>query len=219
MKINYRLLTSFILITIIGLHGSHTIYVSGPPVYKNKKWHKQSKAIYDSLKREVLRRGDEIELFPKRIYRMDLTNTTDSSSRINKYLTKREMLSVYKNKERLLDDLIMLILRRSSQIGEPIHLIAHGMGGELLLMLKTGEYKNVIGPCIVFDGDENLYESTSGAGKLYDGELIDLALNNNGEIVINFDLLKTIGSGTSKTELAALITAIIGLIGGIIALF
>lgn len=221
------------LLTLDTLFPIHTIYVSGPPTYKNRRWHKQSKVLYNALRSEVHRQSNEIELFPKRIYRANIKRVESRSAEdsidlvdntsANKYLSKKEMVRLYENLDRLLDDLTMLILKRSNECEDKIHLIGHGRGGELLLLLKEGKYKNIIGSCVVFDGDESLYENTSedteGQLDIYDGDVIDIALKSNGNLVLNFDLPKAFGiKNSNKGEIVALATGIVGVIAAILAL-
>ena len=239
----------FILLITINLSCSavHTIYVSGPPVVKNKRWFKESKVLYDAIKKEVKSNFDEIELFPKKQYRESIVRYDEiiKPLEFNKFLSKREIRKRFKNKERLLDDLVVLILNRHKELrdefeglDDKIHLMAHGEGGELLLMLKRSPYNSLIRSYVVFDGDESRYRTISASRDLDDSistgtvseadialtdtaRVIDLALKSNGNLVINFDMSQMLGSNKSKghkAEIATLATAVVGLIAGILAL-
>ena len=228
------------------LSSIHTIYISGPPVRKNKKWKrvswfKQSKVLYDILKQEIERVEDNsIELFPKKEYRPSVIRDLSGSSIVDtsvvdKFLTQKELESQFKDLDSLLDDLVILIMKRHRELrddfeeldegGDKIHLIAHGRGGKLLSMLKESEFRDVIGSYIVFDGDDaigniNSLETVSDEYKLGEYGFVDLALKSDGNLIINVDLAEMLGvSKSHKGEIIALATGIVGLIGGIIALF
>lgn len=76
----------------------------------------------------------------------------------------------------------------------------------------------------MFDGNDvisdiNSVESVSDEYKLGEFGFIDLALKSDGNLIVNVDLAEIFGVDKShKGEIIALITGIVGLIAGIIAL-
>jgi hypothetical protein len=251
---------------------SHTIYISGPPVNKNRKWFKHSKLLYDTIKSEIESKDETCELFPKKFYRdsvqaslvqaslveTDLSGTDLSGTdRGDKFYSKKELVRVWQDKERLLEDLFMLIVKRHRELEEEfessgsdlsgydddnrIRLMAHGSGGELLLMLKDSPYANLVRSYVVFDGsttdqsgtDESGTDESGSVGNTekyditsssYDeesgGDIIGLALRSDGNLVVNFDLKSILGNSKSGhgAEIVTLVTALAGLIGAILAL-
>jgi hypothetical protein len=235
---------------------SHTIYISGPPVNKNRKWFKHSKLLYDTIKSEIESKDETCELFPKKFYRdsvqaslvqaslveTDLSGTDLSGTdRGDKFYSKKELVRVWQDKERLLEDLFMLIVKRHRELEEEfelsddddnrIRLMAHGSGGELLLMLKDSPYANLVRSYVVFDGNTGVGSTGVGNTEKYDitsssydeesgGDIIGLALRSDGNLVVNFDLKSILGNSKSGhgAEIVTLVTALAGLIGAILAL-
>lgn len=226
-------ITYLLLLTFIGLYPVHTIYVSGPPSYKNKRWIKESKILYDALKNEIQSNGDEIELFPKRYYRDSIVRE-DKAVEPYKFLKKKEIIKSFDNLDKLMDDLVLLIFQRHKELrddfdglDDTIHLMAHGRGGELLLKLKDSGYAGLIKSYVVFDGDEKLYDSVSYENTSLDSSedsVIGLALKyldtkSNGDLVINFNMPESLEvKGNNKAEIITLVTAVVGFIAGLVAL-
>jgi len=180
----------------------------------------------------------------------DLSGTEDIVQtrlvRSDKFYSKKELVRVWQNKERLLEDLFMLIVKRHRELEEEfelsddddnrIRLMAHGSGGELLLMLKDSPYANLVRSYVVFDGNTSVGNTTDRSGSVgntekyditsssYDeesgGDIIGLALRSDGNLVVNFDLKSILGNSKSghRAEIVTLVTALAGLIGAILAL-
>lgn len=224
----------------VSLSGVHTIYISGPPVKKNKQWLKESKILYNAIKEEIIKSGDEIELFPKKKFRESIVRDQDITVS-KKFLSKKEIESEFDDMDKLLDSLVLLIFKRHKELRDElvgldnkIHLMAHGRGGELLLKLKDSAYKGLIKSYVVFNGDEDLYYSFESDSFLEDlssvesdyessstekDDILTLAIKTNGNLIVNFALGDFLSEKKSnKGNKIALVTGIVGLIGTIIAL-
>lgn len=247
-----------ILITV-NISAIHTIYISGPPVlstrvlstpvFKNKRWYKESKILYNALKDEIKTTGGSVELFPKRIYRSKI-EVSNRDARVRdakvkrKLYTKKELLLCFDSTDEsgigvLEAELVKLILKRASELEETtmssdtsiydsyedytedsdqlgsdlIRLVGHGRGGELLIRLKNGRYRDLIGPCVIFEGHTSVGDTqASDTNTELPRDIVSL---NREEVLQEMGVdYKT----SHKTEIAAMITAIVGLISGILAL-
>ena len=170
----FMLLLLSLVLTETKLFSVHTIYVSAPPVIKHRGWFKESKILYNLIEDTIRQNGDEVELFPKKHYRDSIVRDENNPIK-KKFLKKSEIIAKYRDVNRLLDELLMLILKRHRELRDDflgtddrVHLIAHGRGGELLRMLKNGKYQNIVGRCAVFDGDKELFHSISISSEIID---------------------------------------------------
>ena len=173
--------------------------------------------LYDAIKDEVVSNGDTIELFPKKRYRESTECVPNGKD--GKYYSAKELLTVYDNEEFLIEQLLMLILKRSKQSESKVHLIGHGRAGDIMLNLKYGAYSGFLDKCAVFDGDQERFEESEELNTIYDGDILDVAFSKNGNLVLNIDTGAALKGSSHKTEIIALVTATLGLIGGLIALF
>ena len=156
---------------------THTIYISGPSISGcfDKKWLKESKALYKGIKDGVELSGNTIELFPKRSYRDSIIKNKRRGKK--KLLSTKDIVSMYSKREELVLDLINLILKRREEIlvlnrdgdiyDERIHLRSHGKGIELLELLKNSKYREFIGSLISFEGDPESYDEYESSSYEY----------------------------------------------------
>jgi len=219
----------------------HIIYVSGPPLEKNKDWFKESKVIYAGIKKKVNLEDNTVELFPKKNYRNELGKRRRSKHS----LSKRELLSKYDDIDKLLKELTDLIIKRRDEIllknnavndfldeenldtvdddiywednawDTHIHLRSSGLGSELLYMLNSGVYRALLGTLVTFDGKK--YES-SETDDDFGNTIINITVNQVSDISDEYWDPSSGCKGCNSKKFFGTVGLILGTVGTIITL-